>query len=144
MIKTFRGILEDGGQDQIRLQTIQGKVGYRIVKFQLFPNKPGTTTVEAVVSIFKTPGKGSGTSTAEVDFTDTNLLAVAFHQDRHEATYTATESVVFDNETFNQDIYITLTDTIGTEKCNYYIELEVIPLTDMGAEYTTIKSLRAG
>jgi len=143
VVKTFRGILEDGGEDRIRLSTIKGKVGYRIAKFQVFPNKPGITTVEAVVSIFKTAGGGSGTTTAVVDFTDSDLLAVAFHQDRHEATYIASESVVFDNEIFNQDIYITLTDTVGAEKCNYYLELEVVPLDDAGAEYTTLKDMRA-
>lgn len=143
VVRTFRGILEDGGEDRIRLGTIKGKVGYRIVKFQVFPNKPGTTTVEAVVSIFNTAGKGSGTTTAVVDFTDNDLLAVAFHQDRHEATYIASESVVFDTEVFNQDIYVTLTDTVGSEKCNYYLELETMSLSEQAAEYTTVKDIRA-
>ena len=35
VVKTFRGQLEDGGQDHIRLQTIKGKVGYRIVSCKL-------------------------------------------------------------------------------------------------------------
>ena len=40
VVKTFRGLLADGGQDHIRLQTIKGKVGYRIVKYQLMGQKP--------------------------------------------------------------------------------------------------------
>jgi len=50
--------------------------------------------------------------------------------------------VIFDNQIFNQDIYITHTDTTGSRNINYYIELEVIPLDDAGAEYTTVKDLR--
>jgi len=142
VVKSYRGLLSDGGEEKIRLACGDGQTGYRIVKFQVFPNKPGTTTVEAVVSIFKTAGGGSGTTTAVVDFTDSDLLAVVFHQDRHEATYIASESVIFDNEIFNQDIYITLTDTVGTEKCNYYLELEVIKLSTAQAELLIVKSLR--
>jgi len=33
VVKTFRGLLADGGQDRIRLSTIKGKVGYKIAKF---------------------------------------------------------------------------------------------------------------
>ena len=142
VVKSFRGLLADGGEDRISLGTIKGKVGYRIVKFQVFPNKPGTTTVEAVVSIFKTSGRGSGTTTAVVDFADNDLLAVAFHQDRHEATYIASETVVFDKEIFNQDIYLTLTDTVGTEKCNYYLELEQFILASDEATVTTLKDIK--
>jgi len=50
--------------------------------------------------------------------------------------------VIFDSEIFNQDIYLTHTDTGGAVACNYYIELEVIPLDDAGAEYATVKDLR--
>ena len=52
--------------------------------------------------------------------------------------------IIFDNKVFNQDMYITQTDNDGTDSCNYYIELEVIPLDDAGAEYTTLKDMRSG
>ena len=142
VVKTFRGLLADGGEDRIRLQTIKGKVGYRIVKFNLFPIKPGSETIETTASIFKTAGKGSGTSVAVVDFTDNDLLGAAYYADAAESGQPAFESVFFDQEIFNQDIYINLTDTVGSESCNYYIELEVIPLDDAGAEYTTLKDMR--
>jgi len=48
MIKTFRGLLADGGQDRIRLSTIKGKVGYKIAKFEGFPNTPGVTDYESI------------------------------------------------------------------------------------------------
>ena len=40
MIKSYKGSLPDGGQDRIRLATIKGKVGYRIVKFQIIAEEP--------------------------------------------------------------------------------------------------------
>ena len=141
-IKSFRGLIGDGEENTIPLKTNNGSTGYKIVKFQLFPNKPGTTTVESTVSIFKIPGKGSGSTTAVVDFSDNTLLAAAFYQDRHEATYVTSESIVFDNEIFNQDIYVTMTDTVGTEAMNYYIELEQMPLALDENTEATLKDIR--
>ena len=141
-IKTFRGLIADGVEDTIVLHTNDGSTGYRIVKFQLFPNKPGSETVESTVSIFKVSGKGSGTGTAVVDFADNTLLAAAFYQDRHEATYVTSETVIFDNEIFNQDIYITMTDTVGSEPINYYIELEQMKLDLNENTVATLKDIR--
>jgi len=142
MIKTFRGLLADGGQDRIRLQTIKGKVGYRIVKFQVFPKLPGTSDWESTLQIFKTEQSSVSTSTATVDFTDSDLLAAIYYPESGSITYAGMPTVVFDTEIFNQDIYVTHTETTGTAPMNYYLELEVIPLDDAGAEYTTLKDLR--
>jgi len=140
MIKTFRGLLADGAQDRIRLQTIKGKVGYRITKFEVIPTLMGTGGAkESTLMIWKTLQSSVSTSVATVDFTDSDLLAVAFYKSQ-DATFQW--QVIFDNEVFNQDIYITHTNTDGSVACNYYIELEVIPLDDAGAEYTTLKDLR--
>jgi len=141
-ILSYRNLIKDGGEDTILLTTKKGEVGYRIVKFQLFPNKPGTTTVESTVQIFKDAGLGSGTTTAVVDFSNNRLLGSAFYQDRHEATYVTAESIIFDREIFNQDIYVTMTDTVGTEAINYYIELEVIKLSEDQAMVATLKDIR--
>jgi hypothetical protein len=140
MIKTFRGLLADGGQDQIRLQTIKGKVGYRILKFQAIQEEPGQLSVESTLKMYKTQ---QTTINNTVNFTDTDLLAVALWHKSDNNAYTATQTIVFDNEIFNQDIYITHEETAGTAACNYYIELEVIPLDDAGAEYTTLKDMRS-
>jgi len=43
----------------------------------------------------------------------------------------------------NQDIYITNYDGTSANTLNYYLELEVIPLDDSGAEYTTLKDMRS-
>jgi len=143
MIKTFRGLLADGGQDRIRLQTIKGKVGYRVIKFDLFPNRPGGTShVESVMQIFKREQATVATANSIVNFTDSDLLAAAYLTDDVNNTSGPLQIVIFDQETVNQDIYITHTDEGGSAACNYYLELEVIPLDDAGAEYTTLKDMR--
>ena len=140
MIKTFRGLLADGAQDRIRLQTIKGKVGYKIVKFQIIQDEPGEQHAEHVVKIYKTE---QSTIDNTVNFTDSDLLGVAYYQDHNEQHYVSSVDIIFDSEIFNQDIFITLADTEGSQPCNYYLELEVIPLDDAGAEYTTLKDLRS-
>jgi len=140
MIKTFRGLLADGGQDRIRLQTIKGKVGYRIVKFELMDAAPGATNAEFVTKIYKTL---QSTIDGAVNFTDTDLLAAATLVMQTSPSNNQTPlAVIFDNEIFNQDIYITNVDVDGSNPLNYYLELEVIPLDDAGAEYTTLKDMR--
>jgi len=140
MIKTFRGLLADGGQDRIRLSTIKGKVGYRIVKLQIIAenmNEDG----EYVVSIFKNEQSSIPTT---YNFTDSDLLAAAFLRVAKTAPGLNMTTIVFDSEIFNQDIYIMNNDVGGASvACNYYLELEVIPLDDAGAEYTTLKDMRS-
>ena len=140
MIKTYRGLLADGGQDRIRLQTIKGKVGYRIVKFQLLPQSIAAGGGEHTAIITKT---ASDVASATVDFTDSDLLAAAFVNNNTSAhTNPIVLISIFDNEIFNQDIYVSQHDHDGTRGLNYYLELEVIPLDDAGAEYTTLKDMR--
>ena len=140
VVKTFRGLLADGGMDRIRLQTIKGKVGYKIVKFQVIQESPGAVNAEATITISKT----SFTPVATVNFTDSDILGVAFYGGPQVASaYPIQQVIIFDNEIFNQDIFIGSQDIGGAnEKINYYIELEVIPLDDAGAEYTTLKDFR--
>jgi len=140
VVKTFRGLLADGGQDQIRLQTIKGKVGYRIVKFQLMPKLPGTVQAENTVKIYTDE---QSTIDSVIDFTDSTLLAAGYFVHQTSATLPYFTTVVFDREVFNQDIYVTCKEPIGARDINYYLELEVIPLDDAGAEYTTLKDMRS-
>ena len=143
VVKTFRGLLADGGQDRIRLQTIKGKVGYRIVKFQIVTKSPGLAGYENIVQIWKSEISSVPTASAPIDFSDSDLLAVALTMSSDSQGYGPfTPATIFDNEIFNQDIYITNTDNFSNIACNYYLELEVIPLDDAGAEYTTLKDMR--
>jgi hypothetical protein len=143
VVKTFRGLLAAEGQDRIRLSTIKGKVGYRIIKLELMTNTPGQTDhAEHVVKVFN---KFQSTINGVVDFSASDLLAAGVTFNRTDASaYYPTNNVIFDGEIFNQDIYITHSEVIAgnAESCNYYLELEVIPLTDQGAEYTTLKDIR--
>jgi len=142
MIKTFRGLLADGGQDRIRLSTIKGKVGYRIVKFQVVSNNPTGADVESIVSIWKDE-QSLPLPSATIDFTDSMLLATAFFTNAKTIPNTSTVVTIFDNQTVNQDIYISAkAGGGGADSMNYYLELEVIPLDDAGAEYTTLKDMR--
>ena len=141
MIKTFRGLLADEQQDTIRLSTNNGLIGYRIVKFQLMAKNLGSQEYQNVVKIFSQPQ--SGTPTATVDFGDQTLLAAGYYEG-NQATTSANENlqVIFDNMTFNQDIYITHKDDDGGQPINYYLELEQIKL-DLGeASVATLKDMR--
>jgi len=73
MIKTYRGLLADGGQDRIRLQTIKGKVGYRIIKLQVVGSLVGSASYESTTQIWK---KEQASASATIDFTDSDLLAI--------------------------------------------------------------------
>ena len=139
VVKTFRGLILDGGQDRIRLSTIKGKVGYRIVKFQVVGAAPGAASYESVTQIWKSE---QAAALATIDFTDSDLLGIGIwtavtssHVDPEDMT------IIFDREIFNQDIYITQ-QCLQSGTVNYYLELEVIPLDDAGAEYTTLKDMR--
>jgi len=143
VVKTFRGLLADGGQDRIRLQTIKGKVGYKVIKFQGFPNLPATVDQESLLLIWKKEQTSVPTSAPSVNFTDSDLLAALYYVGMSGTYGYSADLVIFDNEIFNQDIYITHTEGVAAFNFNYYIELEVIPLDDAGAEYTTLKDMRS-
>jgi len=144
VVKAFRGLLADGGQDRISLSTIKGKIGYMIVKFRILSYSPGDANSEHIVKVYSQEQATVPTSSGKVDFTDTELLAVAYNKDSASDSSGAyyTPTVIFDDKIFNQDIYVTHTDNAGAVACNYYFELEVIPLDEKGAEYITIKDLR--
>jgi len=137
VVKTFRGLLADDSEDHIRLHTIKGKVGYRITKFQVMGINEDKN-YETVVQI----NKKSVTPSDSIDFTNDNLLAAALYGDT-DSIDQATSTIIFDREIFNQDIFISAKATSGTSAINYYFELEVIPLEDPGAEYTTLKDMRS-
>ena len=139
VVKTYRGLLEDGGQDRLRLSTIKGKVGYRIVKFAVM-GPDGSENIESVLKIYK---EAQSTIDHVINFTDSALLAAAvITQSATMQNYPEDTSIIFDQEIFNQDIYTTLKGADYSASVNYYIELEVIPLDDDGAAYTTLKDMR--
>jgi len=139
MIKTFRGLIADGGQDTLNLHTNDGRTGYRIVKFQAIGKEPGQQHQEHTLKIYTI---NQSTINNEVDFSDQTLLGVVYVGDNADQAYPFFTTIIFDSETFNQDIYITHEDTIGSQPCNYYIELEQIPLDLNESTVATLQSIR--
>lgn len=139
-IKSFRGLMDSGTQERIRLQTNDGRTGYRIVKFEVIANEPGAVSQESILKIYKQePAAIDGI----IDFSDNLLIGSAIWFNKSSVDFPVSKQIVFDTEIFNQDIYITHDDVDAAEACNYYIDLEVIDLSSNSAEYTTLKDVRA-
>jgi len=139
VVKTFRGLLADGGQDRLNLSTIKGKVGYTIIKFQTIGKTLGTTVHESTCQIWKVSGESI--ALGSIDFSDGNMLGVAFWKSHGDTL--AFQHIIFDREVFNQDIFVTNQDTGGdSNPINYYIELEVIPLASDEATLATLKDIK--
>jgi len=139
MIKSYKGLLADGGQDTINLHTNDGKTGYKIVKFQLIGEQPSSVNSESTVKIYKVE-QTSVTDT--IDLNDNTLLAVAYRETYAASTSNEPPAIIFDTEIVNQDIYVTHENTEPGKFCNYYIELEQIKLTENEALVAIIKDLR--
>ena len=138
-IKSFRGKLANNIIDTIMLHTNDGKTGYRIKKFDLFPATPDSA-YESVVQVFSTE---QTTASITVDFANQELLGAAWYAFQGSGSSDATGYMkqVFDNVVFNQDIYITHKDGQGGI-INYYIELEQISLDLNEQTVATLKDLR--
>jgi len=145
VIKSFRGLIVDASQQSIPLQTNNGLTGYRIVKFQVMPfDIDGSSVYEASVTIWKVP---QATVSNDVDFSNNQLLGAAYYIRTTSGGGTPTavfdnQSVIFDNEVFNQDIYVAYEDGQTSNKINYYIELEQINLSLDEATVATLKDIR--
>jgi len=143
VVKTYRGLLADGGQEKIPLSTKDGSVGYRVIRFDLFSHRPGGTShVESVMQIFKTEQTSIPTANSIVNFADNDLIAAAYLTDDVNNTSGPLQIVIFDKEIFNQDIFVTHTDEGGSAKCNYYIELEQMKLDHTQNMNATLKAIR--
>jgi hypothetical protein len=138
---TYKGQIPDGSQQRLRVATLDGKTGYKITKFKICGLVMGSGDAELTAQIFTKDQTGAITSA--VDFSDSNLLAVAFYNDASSATTGNDDVIIFDGEVFNQDIYITAVDQSGnTEPTNYFIEVETMKLSDSQSTQLTLKNLR--
>ena len=138
---SYKGTCDIGTQDRISLRTIKGKIGYRITKFQIMSTAPGVGNSEFIGQIYKKDQTGSIATT--VNFTDPDLLAVSFVKEGSSPAEGYANTIIMDNEKFNQDVFVNITDaSSGTTPCNYYIELETMDLSDLETTMLTLKSLR--
>jgi hypothetical protein len=123
------------------LKTNTGQTGYRITKLQLIGNAPGTEVVEAVVKIYKI---SQDTVDGAVDLSDNTLVGVGFYVSGTDEEWSIHNILIFDNEIFNQDIYITHYDAVAHagQPVNYYIELEQVKLDLNESTVATLKDIR--
>jgi len=139
VVKTYRGLLADGVQEKIPLATKDGSVGYRITKFQVMSKDPGINNVEGACKIYKV----SQTSIdGTIDFSDNTLLAAVEYHKSDNQIYPLSINVIFEQEIFNQDIYITWDDNLAGVSLNYYIELEQMKLDHTQNMTATLKAIR--
>jgi len=125
-VHSFRGLLADGGQDEINLERSNVNLAYRIFKFQVIESAPGTADVEIVSKIYR---EEQSSFVATVDFTDTDLLGVAYYQAGNSTEESAGTTIIFDSTLFSRNIYVSARDAgAGAGSINYYIELEEVPV----------------
>jgi hypothetical protein len=139
-IKSFRGKLKTGATNiqTISLSTNNGSTGYRIKKFELLGSN-GNEVYESVVEVHTINKASSGI----IDFEDNTLLAAGIYQDSSTNGILGDSQIVFDNITFNQDIYISYIETgSSTSGINYHIELEQVKLDLNENTVATLKDIR--
>ena len=139
MIKTFRGLMQDGTQDTIVLHTNDGSTGYRIVKFEMMPFDPTGDIMEVTMKIYKV---NQTAQDHDINFADNTLLAAGYIENYDDAAFQPFSTVIFDREIFNQDIYITSVADTASNGVNYYIELEQIKLDLSESTVATLKDIR--
>ena len=141
-IKTFKGQLAMGVQEKIHLSTNDGLTAYRINKFKLIP-KDFDVNVKLVGNIYLTDQTGNITDT--VDFSDSDILAAAYYEDTSGSSGSGNpNTVIFDKETFNQDIFLYISDAGGgTSLANFYLELEQFKIDINTSTYHTLKNIRS-
>jgi len=124
-VHSFRGLLGDGGQDEINLERQNVNLAYRIVKLEIMGEKPGANSQKSVVKIYR---EEQTSIDAEVDFTNTNLLGAALWFNKVTIDFPISETIIFDNALFSRNIFITAKDLEDGESTNYYVELEEVPV----------------
>ena len=139
---SYKGRIPTGEQVKIHLSTNDGLTGYKINKFNIMPKSPNAGDTALISKIFLTDQ--SNNINADVDFNDTDMLATAVYEDHDNKAYSADNVVIFDVETFNQDIFITMADSDGnTRPGNFYIELEKFKIDLNTSTYHTLKNIRS-
>ena len=139
-IKSFKGQIAPGGVDTLLLHTNDGSIGYRVTKFQIISALPFQASDEHICKIYKTT---QAAATSTIDFSDQTLIGTGIiNNDAAGYRYATTSTIIFDNEIFNQDIFVTHANSDGTSALNYYIELEQIKLDLNENTVATLKDIR--
>jgi len=124
-VHSFRGLLGDGGQDEINLERQNVNLAYRIVKFEVMGSQPGSLNYEAILQVWR---EIQTSISATIDFSNPDLLAAAIWTGSTNAeVYSSAMNVIFDNILFSRNIYVTNQD-LQNQAVNYYIEIEEVPV----------------
>jgi len=134
-VHSFRGLLQDGKQEKISIQGSVGAITWRITKFQIFPQTTDTAR-DSIVSIWR---ESQSSVAAGADFSNDELLAAALW---YNSTYETDDAVIFDNQLFVRNIYITHFESIGSAAINYYIELEEVTVSTAGKGQLAVAAAR--
>jgi hypothetical protein len=137
-MKSFKGKLADGEQEEISLSTNNGLTGYEITKFQVMPTD-ANIDVESVVKIYSVQ---ETTVTDQIDFSESTLLAASIIRAGSGVTQPLTVTTIFDNIKFNQDVFVTLKNSSYTAEINYYIEMKQSDLSLDEQTVATLKNIR--
>ena len=124
-VHSFKGLLADGGQDEINLERQNANVAYRIVKLQAITTAPGATTAEAVIKVYR---ENQSSVDGVVDFNDADLLGMVYWTGRS-TTVGTQDTIIFDSILFSRNIYVTAKDVDGGRDTNYYLEIEEVPVS---------------
>jgi len=143
----YRGQLagsDTGSSQEFLLSTRKGEKGYRIKKLQILQKSPGAVNNEGLVIIWKTEPTATQIATKTINLSDNRILAVAFYSASLSANvYPEDTTIIFDNEIFNQDIFMSYIDvSTANDPMNYYLELETIKLDESQAMVATLKDIR--
>jgi hypothetical protein len=136
-VHSFRGLLSNGGEDEINLERQNVNLAYRVVKFQIIGYNPGVEEVEATVKIYR---EEQSSIVSTIDFTETDLLGAASHREFAAAEdFSSPQVIIFDNTLFSRNIYVSYKAAAGTMAMNYYIEIEEVPVSS-----STLMQLKLG
>jgi len=133
-IKSYRRLMTDG--DQIKIPLHHTGKGYRIVKFQVMPNDiDGSASHECSIQVWK---QKQTSLVVDIDFNQDALLGAAYYVRSSDPSspYVATiseQTVVFDREVINQDIFVVYKTGQSGQKLNFYLELEEVSMNDSEA-----------
>ena len=132
MIKTFRNKIANTEQQVIHLSGGDADTGYRIHKLTLMTTDPGNASQDLVLKIYSVKQDSVPSSGATIDFSEDELVAAGYFS-QATSDFSHRQTVIFDKEVFNQDLYVTFTDNDGSDPCNYLLELEEVRISDSEA-----------
>jgi hypothetical protein len=142
-VHSFRGILTDvdgSNQDEISIQGSVGAVAWRIIKFEIMAENPGTTDYEHIVKIYR---ENQSSVTGDINFTEGELLAAGFTEGGAATNFIGNPmTIIYDHVLFVRNIHVTHVDTKGALNCNYYIELEEVKVSAAGMAQLGVAAAR--